>query len=141
MFASLTICTFRGIYSINGPGKDVDVRVTVALNVDGPSPERPGVGKTSLNGYLMRGLLEAGHRLLEIRGAAIALLSQRDPPLGDAAAPRRPAREIDDVDRIEGRRLLELVVDRRESGARNRGRAFYANDIGALAGRAGRARP
>ena len=30
---------------------------------------------------------------------------------------------------------LELVVDRRESGTRDRGRAFYADvDIGALAG-------
>src|SRR6266850_3290509 len=36
---------------------------------------------------------------------------------------------------------LELVVDRRESGTRDRGRAFYADvDIGAFAGRAGRAR-
>jgi hypothetical protein len=53
----------------------------------------------------------------------------------------RHPREIDNVDRIEGRCLLELVVDRRENGARNGGWAFYSDiDIGALAGRAGRAR-
>jgi len=62
-------------------------------------------------------------------------LSQRDLPFCDPAKPLRHPREIDDVDRIEGRSLIELIVDRRESGARDRGRTFYADiDIGPLAG-------
>jgi len=59
-------------------------------------------------------------------------LSQRDLPFCDLAKFLRHAREIDDLDCIEGRGFLELVVDRRESGARDRGGAFYADvDIGA----------
>jgi hypothetical protein len=69
--------------------------------------------------------------------AAIGLLSQRNPMLCDQAKSLGNAREIDNVDRIEGRGLLELTVDRRESGARDRGRAFYADvDVRALIGRA-----
>src|ERR1700739_500308 len=43
--------------------------------------------------------------------------------------------------RIQGRRILELVMDRRKSGDRDRARAFYTDvDIGTLTGRTGRAR-
>ena len=67
-------------------------------------------------------------------------MSPRNLPFRNLAEFLRRARKIDDVDRIEGRRLFELVVDRHKNSARGRGLVFYTKvDIGALDGRAGRA--
>jgi hypothetical protein len=69
-------------------------------------------------------------------------LSQRDLPCRDLAKLVRDPRELDDLDRREGWRLFEFILNRRESGTRDRDRAFDADvDVGSLAGRAGRPRP
>jgi len=86
------------------------------------------------------GLVEAGHCLPKSTRSDWAFVTAGSAVLRPGGISPKRAREIDDFDRIECRCFLELVMDRRESGARDRGRAlFYADvDIRALAGRAGR---
>src|SRR5580658_591645 len=65
--------------------------------------------------------------------AAKYFSSQRNSPAGDASKFFRDAREVDDIDRVERRRLLELFMDQRQRLPRDRTRSLDADiDVGSF---------